>query len=83
MSLHTIVNYRYLKRINKLSIRLYTIPMDDIENDHHDIYIHDYPELKMHILEMIYGILKNYKFLASDFEEISKFFDTKTVDKYS
>ena len=31
MSLHTIVNYQYLKRINKLSLRLYTIPMDNVE----------------------------------------------------
>ena len=83
MSLHTIVNYQYLKRINKLSIRLYTIPMDDVEQDHHDIYIHDYPELKMHIIEMIYGTLKNYQYLAKDFEEISKHFDTKSVEGYS
>jgi hypothetical protein len=83
MSLHTIVNYQYLKRINKLSIRLYTIPMDDIEMDHHDIYIHDYPELKMHILEMIYGTLKNYKYLAKDFEDISHYFESKNVEGYS
>ena len=37
----------------------------------------------MHIIEMIYGALKNYKYLANDFEDASKLFETKNVEGYS
>lgn len=36
----------------------------------------------MYIIEMIYGFLKDFKYLSIDFQDISKNFSSKCIDGY-
>jgi hypothetical protein len=84
MSLYTIANYQYLKRRHNLNIRLaiYKIPMDDSMEDYVNVYLQDYPDLKMYIIEMIYGCLKLNGYLKIDFLDISNNFTSKNIEGY-